>query len=96
MAKGKKTPDKRDKEALAKAIKALNASQHNPINWVAIIQFVAPILARITARWVIGRVTKRTGKRLSPKTRTELADLAADHLADSVTTALGKSVAKGK
>lgn len=80
--KGNKTPERRDKEELDRAIKALEAVSHNPIAWGLIIKFVAPVIARIAARFVMKLVASKLDRRISSKIREEVVIKAADHLAD--------------
>jgi len=84
MSKGNKTPEKRDKEELDRATKALESTAHNPIVWAPIIKFVAPIIARIAARFVMKLVASKLDKRISSKIREEVVIKAADHLSDIV------------
>jgi len=77
-----KTPEKRDTEDLNRAVSALKATGHNPIEWSAIIKFVAPIIARITARYVMKLLSRKLNKRISSKIREDTVLLAADHLAE--------------
>ena len=78
----KKTPEKREKDELDRAVKALEAQGGNPIAWAAIIKFVAPIVARIAARYVLKIVARKLNKRISSKIREETVVAAADHLAE--------------
>ncbi len=78
----RKTPEKRDKEDLQRAVKALEGAVPNPINWAPIIKFVAPIIARIAARYVMKLVARKLDKRISAKVREETVIQAADYLAD--------------
>lgn len=77
-----KTPEKRDKEELQRAIKALESTSHNPIEWAPIIKFVAPIIARIAARYVMKLIARKLDKRISSKVREETVIQAADYLAE--------------
>lgn len=78
----RKTPEKRDKEDLQRAVKALEGAVPNPIEWAPIIKFVAPIIARIAARYVMKAVSRKLDKRISSKIREETVLQAADYLAD--------------
>lgn len=78
----RKTPEKRDKEDLERAVKALEGAVPNPINWAPIIKFVAPIIARIAARYVMKLVARKLDKRISSKIREETVISAADYLAE--------------
>lgn len=79
----KKRPITRDKDitALNAAIAALNATQHNPIAWAAVIRFVAPIVGRLAARYAAGYLATKWNKRATPKIRKEVAEETADRLA---------------
>lgn len=79
---GKRTPEKRDKDDLQRAVKALEGAVPNPIEWAPIIKFVAPIIARIAARYVMKLVARKLDKRISSKIREETVIAAADYLAD--------------
>lgn len=85
MAKsGKRSPEKREKDELQRAIDGLQATQHNPIAWTPIIRLVAPIIARIAARYVMSVISRKLGKRISSKIREETVVGAADKLAEIV------------
>lgn len=77
----KATPEKRDMQELDRAIKALQATEHNPVEWAAIIRFVAPIIARIATRYVLTRIARKLNRRISTKIREETVIEAADKLA---------------
>ena len=89
-----KTPEKRDTEDLNRAVSALKATSHNPVEWSAIIRFVAPIVARITARYVMKVIGRKLNKRISSKVREETVLLAADHLAQIAIKRTTKTPAK--
>lgn len=78
----RKTPEKRDKEELDRAVQALYGAVPNPIAWAPIIKFVAPIIARIAARYVMKLVARKLDKRISSKIREETVMSAADYLAE--------------
>lgn len=80
--RGTKTPERRDKEELDRLIKALESTGHNPIVWGPIIKFVAPVIARIAARFVMKLLASKLDKRISSKIREDVVIKAADHLAD--------------
>lgn len=82
MKTGKKSPEKRDKEELQRAVSALEGAVPNPIAWAPIIKFVAPIIARIAARYVMKLVARKLDKRISSKIREETVIQAADYLAE--------------
>lgn len=77
-----KSPEKRDKAELDRAVNALYGAVPNPIEWAPIIKFVAPILARIAARYVMKLIARKLDKRISSKVREETVIQAADYLAD--------------
>ncbi len=76
------SPEKREKQELDRAIKALQALQHNPIEWAAIVRFIAPLVARIAARYVMTVLARKLNRRISTKIREETVLGAADKLAD--------------
>jgi len=78
------TPEKREKAELDRAVKALQALQHNPVEWTPIIKFLAPIIARIAARYVMSVLARKLNRRISSKIREETVLSAADHLSDIV------------
>lgn len=80
----KTNPDTRDKNDLQRGVNALEATEHNPIEWAPIVRFVAPIVARIAARYVLTTVSRRLNKRISSKIREETVLGAADKLAEIV------------
>ena len=82
MSKGKRNPEKRDKDELERAVNALHGAVPNPIAWAPIIKFVAPIIARIAARYVMKIIARKLDKRISSKVREETVIQAADYLAD--------------
>lgn len=77
----KKSVEKRDKQELDRAVGALYGAVPNPIEWAPIIKFVAPIIARIAARYVMKVVARKLDKRISSKIREETVVSAADYLA---------------
>lgn len=77
-----KTPEKRDSQELERAVKALQASAHNPVDWTALVRFLAPIIARIASRYAMRLVARRLNKRISSKIREETVIQTADHLAE--------------
>jgi len=82
MKRSKRTPEARDKQDLERAVKALEGAVPNPIEWAPIIKFVAPIIARIAARYVMKYIAPKLNKRISSKIREETVLAAADYLAD--------------
>ena len=78
----RKTPEKKELDLLIKTIKALNGVQHNPINWGAVIGFVAPIVARLAARVAIRYTTAKLKKKLKSKAADELVDEVSDRLSE--------------
>lgn len=82
MKSGRKSPEKREREELQRAVNALYGAVPNPIAWAPIIKFVAPIIARIAARYVMKQVARKLDKRISSKIREETVDSAADYLAE--------------
>lgn len=82
MRPGKKSQEKRDKDELNRAVNALYGAVPNPIEWAPIIKFVAPIIARIAARYVMKLVARKLDKRISAKVREETVVQAADYLAE--------------
>ena len=79
--KGKVTPEKRDKQELDRAVKALEGTGSNPIIWANIIRFVAPIIARIATRYAMRLIARRVGKRVSAKVREETVLSTSDYVA---------------
>lgn len=77
-----KTPEKRDKDELDRAVQALYGAVPNPVLWAPIIKFVAPIIARIAARYVMKVIARKLDKRISSKIREETIISAADYLAE--------------
>jgi len=75
-----KTRDK-DIQELNRAIAALKGSQHNPVNWAAIVSFVGPIIGRLAARYAAGWLASKWNKRATTKIRKELAEATADRMA---------------
>lgn len=78
------TPEKRDVRELERAIQALKATNpSNPgVEWAAVIRFVAPIIARIAARYVMKVIARKLNRRISSKVREETVIAAADKLAE--------------
>lgn len=69
-------------QELQRAVNALNASEHNPIEWTPIVRFIAPIIARISADYACRVMAKRIGRPVSPATRKAVIEGAANKLAD--------------
>jgi len=82
--RSKPNPDSRDKRELETVVKALQGSQHNPIDWIAIVRLIAPIVARIAVRYGIGLVARRLNRRVSPQVRDQIANSAADRMSEIV------------
>lgn len=76
------TPEKRASRELERAIKALQASGHNPIEWTSIIKFIAPLIARIASRYALKLIARKLDRRIGSKVREETILQTADHLAD--------------
>lgn len=94
--KGSKQPPlKRDMKSLESAVKTLNATQHNPIEWAPIIKFVAPIIARIAVRYVLTAIAKKLNRKISAETRDKLANETADRLSELAIKRVG-TVKKSK
>jgi len=79
-----KTVNSRDVGELRIAMKAVGATEHNPIQWAAILRLVAPIVARLAARQAATYVAGRLGKRLGKKIPQEAAEFTATKIADIV------------
>lgn len=90
--KKKRKPVTRDKDIqeLNRAIAALKGTQHNPVDWAAIVKFTAPIVGRLAARYAAGYLATKWNKRATPKIRKEVAEETADRLA----TVLYKQILK--
>jgi len=73
----RKNPDSKDIAELQRAVKALNAGSHNPVDWAPIIRFVAPIVAR----YIAGRLKKKLAKKMPQETADYVADKILEHLA---------------
>jgi len=74
MSKAKK-PIKRVPETieLQTTINALKGASHNPVDWVAIVTFVAPIIIRWATRVALNYYSRKSGKRISSARRTEVS-----------------------
>jgi len=77
----KKSPVDKDIQELNRFVAALKGTQHNPIDWAAIVKFVAPIVGRLAARYAAGYLATKWNKRATPKIRKEVAEETADRLA---------------
>jgi len=89
-----KTPEKRDREELGRATKVLQATAHNPFEWAPVIKFVAPIIARIAARYTISLIARRLDKRVSSKIKDETVLKVADYLAEIAIKRTAKKTGK--
>lgn len=58
------------------AVGAMNAGQHNPVNFLPILAFVAPIVARLAARHAVRLASAKAKRRFTSKTQQELIDAA--------------------
>lgn len=83
VVKRKPVVDK-DIQELNRYLAALKATQHNPVEWAAIVKFVAPIIGRLAARYAAGYLATRWNKRATPKIRKEVAEQTADRLATAL------------
>jgi len=84
MKKLKKKADTKDVQELKRGILALEAGQHNPIAWLPIVKFFAPIIARLVARQVARYLYTRLNKKLPKKIPGEAADVAAERIGEVV------------
>lgn len=82
-SKSTKQSKTRDKDIieLNRAIAALKGAEHNPVDWAAIVKFVAPIIGRLAARYAAGWLATKWNKRATPKIRKEVAEDTADRMA---------------
>ena len=87
----KKKPDTRDLEELQRATKALKGADHNPVDWGAIITFIAPIISRIAIRYAVRSVAAKLKRKVSSKVATEITEKGADLISDLVKKRLQKS-----
>lgn len=80
MAKVKKQAKKQLPEVVEmKALtKALDATQHNPIAWGLIFAYIAPIIARLAVRIALSYYTRKTGKKISPTTKSAVLDYTGE------------------
>ena len=92
-AKAKKKTTKLTKEMreLQRFADALNATQHNPVNWAAIIGFVGPIVARIATRYAVRYVARKWGRKASVKIVTEAVESVADDVSAIIQKNLKRS-----
>jgi len=74
--------DSKEVKELKLAVKALEGSSHNPINWIAIIKFIAPLVARIAGRYAAKYVAGRLNKRLKIGISRDAAEATADRLTE--------------
>ena len=72
--------DKRDLEEIDTAVVALN-SVSNPIQFGALLRFLAPLVARVVTRWVMRRTLRSVGKTLSDRQKRQLTLESADWIA---------------
>ena len=70
----RKTPASVELADLDRAVKALNATQHNPIAWGPIIAYFGPIVARLAIRVGLTYLARKTGRKIAPKARQEVVD----------------------
>lgn len=94
MKRGKRSAEQRDKDELQRAINALQATQHNPVEWGAIVKFVAPLIARIATRYAMTLLSRKLNRRISPKIREDTVASTADKLAELVIKRVPKSPTK--
>jgi len=75
---------KEDKALVAdikSAAEALQGTQHNPIQFLPVIRFLAPIIARIAARYAIRLINKQLAKKLKTKQIDEATAASAERVA---------------
>lgn len=89
MKTSQKSTVKREKDELQRAVNALQATQHNPVEWAPVIRFIAPIIARIAARYVLTVIGKKLNRRISSKIREETVIGAADKLSEIAIKRIG-------
>jgi len=63
------------------ALDAVGASEHNPVDWGAVIRFTAPIIARLAARYATRYVGSKLAKRIPPKLANDTAEKTAERIA---------------
>ena len=86
----KKRPESKDRDirALQRLITALNAVQHNPIAWAAVIKSVAPMIASLAARYAAGWLATKWNKRTSVKIRKEVAEDTAERIVSILSSSI--------
>lgn len=80
----KKTTDTKDMDELKRMNDALQATQHNPVNFAPIIALVAPVIARIAVRFALRYLARKLNRKISGKIRDETVVGAADLIAGIV------------
>ena len=89
--KKKHTKLTKELKELQRFADALKATQHNPVNWAAIISFVGPIVARIATRYAVRYVARKWGRKASVKVVTETVESVADDVVDIIQKNLKRS-----
>jgi len=87
VSKKKATKKVPESVELQKAVNALKGASHNPVDWTSILIFVAPIIIRWATRVALNYYSRKSGKRISSKARSEVADYTAS-LSSSLTAKL--------
>ena len=80
----RQTPQTQDTKALQLAVGAMNSGQHNPVNFVPLIKFVAPIIARLAARQAVKFAQAKARKRFTGKQSQEIVDATASAIQTAI------------
>jgi hypothetical protein len=80
----KKQKVTKELQDLKAALKALEATSHNPIQWTPILKLLAPIIARWAIRAGLSYFARKSKKSIKPKLRDEVAEFTADLVTKSI------------
>jgi len=84
VAKKRKPVKDKDLRELQIQMAALKGVEHNPVDWIAIVRLVAPVIARLAARYAASYLAGKWNKRASPKIREEVAKDTADRISSAL------------
>lgn len=84
VTKKRKPVKDKDLRELQVQLAALKGVEHNPVDWLAIVRLVGPVVARLAARYAASYLAGKWNKRASPKIRKEVAEDAADKISTAL------------
>ena len=86
--------EQKDTAEILRAIKALQGTQHNPIDFGAILTFIAPIVARMAVRYAVRVAYRKLNRKLTTKVSEEMVDTVSERVGDIIQQSVIKRLKK--